>query len=109
MSMRLESLTFDARDPATLAAWWSEAIGWPICYQDDDEINLCERIEEDGTHPYPEISFVSVEHPHEGQERIHLDLNSFSVADQEATGFERGVPTLRLIRSVRAHHRGHDR
>ncbi|WP_426571665.1 VOC family protein [Aquihabitans sp. McL0605] len=85
MSMRLESLTVDARDPEALATWWSEALGWIICYEGDGEVNLCERLDPDGTHPYPELSFVAVEHPHEGQERIHLDLNSFSVSDQQAT------------------------
>ena len=87
MTLRIESFTFDAADPLTLATWWSEAIGWLICYESDDgvEVNLCERIDEDGSHPYPELSFVGDGDHAEGQERIHLDLNSFSTTDQEAT------------------------
>jgi hypothetical protein len=85
MRMRLESLTIDAREPEALATWWSEALGWTICFQEEGEVNLCERLDPDGSHPYPELSFVSVGAPEAGQERIHLDLNSFSAADQEAT------------------------
>lgn len=87
MSLRIESFTFDARDPKALATWWSEAIGWVICYESEDgvEVNLCERLDEDGTHPFPELSFVGDGNHDGGQERIHLDLNSFSTADQEAT------------------------
>ena len=87
MSLRIESFTFDARDPKALATWWSEAIGWVICYESDDgvEVNLCERLDPDGTHPYPELSFVGDGSHGDGPEKIHLDLNSFSLADQEAT------------------------
>jgi predicted enzyme related to lactoylglutathione lyase len=87
MALRIESFTFDARDPMALATWWSEAIGWVICYESDDgvEVNLCERLDPDGGHPYPELSFVGDGQHGEGQEKIHLDLNSFSTADQEAT------------------------
>jgi predicted enzyme related to lactoylglutathione lyase len=85
MRMRLESLTIDAREPEALATWWSEALGWTICFQEEGEVNLCERLDPDGSHLYPELSFVSVGAPEAGQERIHLDLNSFSAADQEAT------------------------
>ena len=85
--MRIESFTVDARDPRALATWWSEAVGWVICFESDDggEVNLCERLDPDGTHPYPELSFVGDGRPEAGQERIHLDLNSFSTGDQEAT------------------------
>ncbi|WP_421118810.1 VOC family protein [Aquihabitans daechungensis] len=87
MTMRLEAFTIDARDPRALATWWSEAIGWVICFEDDEEgeFNLCERLDPDGTHPFPELSFVRVDDAEQGQERVHVDLNSFSAADQEAT------------------------
>lgn len=87
MTLRIEAFTIDARDPKALATWWSEALGWVICFEgaDEGEVNLCERIDPDGTHPYPELSFVRVDDPEAGQERIHLDLNSFSATDQQAT------------------------
>ncbi|UDY37587.1 VOC family protein [Dermatobacter hominis] len=87
MALRLESFTVDARDPKALAGWWAEALGWVVCSEDADggEVNLCERVDPDGSHPYPELSFVGDGDPDGGQERIHLDLNSSSTADQEAT------------------------
>lgn len=87
MSTRLEALTIDARDPKALALWWAEAVGWTLFYEDDGggEYDLCERIDPDGSHPYPELTFVRVADPEAGQERIHIDLNSFTAADQQAT------------------------
>ena len=85
--MRLESLTVDARDPQALAMWWAEAIGWTVVFQDEagDEYDLAERVDPDGTHPYPELVFGRHDDPGAGHERIHLDLNSFTTADQHAT------------------------
>lgn len=87
MNLRVESFTIDARDPKALATWWSEALGWIICFESPDgvEVNLCERLDPDGSHPFPELSFIGDGDPDRGQERVHLDLNSFSTADQEAT------------------------
>ena len=87
MTLRIESFTVDARDPMALATWWSEALGWIICFESPDgiEVNLCERLDPDGGHPYPELSFIGDGDPEGSQERIHLDLNSFSLADQAAT------------------------
>src|SRR6478609_2389066 len=74
MSLRIESFTVDARDPMALATWWSEALGWIICFESEDgvEVNLCERLDPDGRHPYPELSFVGDGSHAEGQERIHF-------------------------------------
>ncbi|MCU1372440.1 MAG: glyoxalase [Ilumatobacteraceae bacterium] len=85
--MRIESFTVDARDPKALATWWSEALGWIICFESEDgiEVNLCERLDPDGTHPHPELSFVGDRSHAEGPQRLHLDLNSFSASDQTAT------------------------
>ncbi|HWJ96729.1 MAG TPA: VOC family protein [Acidimicrobiales bacterium] len=87
MTLHIESFTVDARDPLALATWWSEAIGWVICSESEDgvEVDLCERLDPDGGHPYPELSFVGDGGHGEGQEKIHLDLNSFSTGDQHAT------------------------
>lgn len=87
MALRIESFTIDAHDPTALATWWSEALGWTICFESPDgvEVNLCERLDPDGGHPFPELSFIGDGDPDGSQERIHLDLNSFSLADQAAT------------------------
>lgn len=85
MALRLENVVIDACDPRALGRWWAEAIGWVVHNESDDEVDVCERLAEDGSHPFPELVFVPVAEPECGRERIHLDLNSFSVDDQRAT------------------------
>lgn len=85
MAMRLENVMFDARDPHALGHWWAEALGWVVHAETADEVDVCERLADDGSYPYPELVFGQVDEPERGRERVHLDLNSFSVADQRAT------------------------
>ncbi|MCU1499734.1 MAG: hypothetical protein JWM47_3687 [Acidimicrobiales bacterium] len=85
MATRLENIVFDARDPHELGYWWAEALGWVVHAETPQEVGVCEVLREDGTHPYPELVFVPVAEPERGRERVHLDLNSFSVDDQQAT------------------------
>lgn len=83
--MRLENIVFDARDPHELGYWWAEALGWVLHAESAHEVDVCEVLRPDGSYPYPELVFVPVEQPERGRERVHLDLNSFSVDDQQAT------------------------
>lgn len=83
--MRVESVTVDAVDPVTLAGWWAEALGWVVVDVDEGEVALAGRIDADGGHPYPELLFLPVPEPGAGQERVHLDLNSHSLLEQQAT------------------------
>ena len=78
MRMRIESFTIDARDPEALAGWWAEALGWVVCCRSDDgaEVDLCERIDPDGGHTHPELSFVGDGDPDAGQERIQQPSRS---------------------------------
>ncbi len=85
MAIRLENVVFDARDPRALGHWWAEALGWVVHAESDDEVDVCERLDPDGSYPYPELVFAPVAEPERGRERLHLDLNSFSPDDQRAT------------------------
>ncbi len=38
MAVFVNSLTIDARDPLAVARFWSEALGWPIVFEGDDEV-----------------------------------------------------------------------
>ena len=86
MAMRIESFTIDAHAPRALAGWWAEALGWVVVPESADgvEVDVWERIDADGSHPYPVLSFVGDGDPDGGQERLHLDLNSHSEDEQEA-------------------------
>ena len=85
MALHLENVVIDAHDPRTLGRWWAEAMGWVVHVECDDEVDVCERLADDGTFLFPELVFVPVDDPEPGRERIHLDMNSFSLDDQRAT------------------------
>jgi catechol 2,3-dioxygenase-like lactoylglutathione lyase family enzyme len=99
MSLRWQSTCIDSTDPAPLARWWSELLGWPIVDEDDDEIYL--RSPGAGA---PELAFFRVPEakPPAVKNRLHLDLvpddQATEVARAEALGARRvdigqGTPT----------------
>jgi predicted enzyme related to lactoylglutathione lyase len=77
VSLHLVSLTIDANDPLRLARFWAEVLGWNVDDSDPDEIGL---VPTDGTRfgivvePVPE--------PKVGQNRVHLDITTTSIEDQ---------------------------
>jgi predicted enzyme related to lactoylglutathione lyase len=80
MTSRLVNLCFDANDPLALARFWAEALRWDIEDETDDEICL---LPTDGTGF--EILFLPVPEPKSGTNRLHLDLTSTSLDDQQET------------------------
>ncbi len=80
MTSRLIDLSFDANDPLQLARFWAAALGWKIDDETDEEVGL---VPTDGTGFG--VLFLPVPEPKAGQNRIHLDLTTTSLADQEET------------------------
>jgi predicted enzyme related to lactoylglutathione lyase len=78
---RLDSLVFDAADPAALARWWGEALGWPMEVDEDGDGIVTAPSETALT----DLVFVRVDDPKVGKNRVHLDLASSSTEDQAAT------------------------
>jgi predicted enzyme related to lactoylglutathione lyase len=81
MPTRLTSVVIDATDPTTLAHWWSDALGWPITYQDDEEIDVepaGNGGQEGAIGTVPALVFVQVPEEKVGKNRVHLDLGSDS-------------------------------
>ncbi|MGH9243825.1 MAG: VOC family protein [Acidimicrobiales bacterium] len=77
MAIRLECLVIDAVNPSTLARFWADALGWPVTYEEPDQV----VVELDGE-PFIPLVFVPVPDPTQGQNRIHLDLTSISPEHQ---------------------------
>ena len=82
MATRLVHAIVDANDPAALARFWADALGWVIGDVTDDEVDVWP----DG-YNYPDPSalplvFVPVPEPKQGKNRVHLDLASASTDDQ---------------------------
>jgi catechol 2,3-dioxygenase-like lactoylglutathione lyase family enzyme len=93
MASRITELVLDCRDPAALAAWWAEVLGWEVLGTEDDGTED-DGTEDDGTveigpagqppgGPVPTILFEPVPEPTPGKLRLHLDLNATD-RDQDA-------------------------
>ena len=82
MPTRLVSVVFDAVDMRKQAEFWSALLGWPVTYEDHEEVDV-EPAEGDGC-PF-ELVFVSVTDPKSAKNRVHLDLSSSTADAQTAT------------------------
>ena len=80
MTSRLVALCFDANDPLRLAHFWAEVLHWEIDDETHEEIGL---VPTDGTRF--QIVFVPVPEQKAGKNRIHLDLTTTSLDDQQQT------------------------
>ena len=84
MTIRLYSVVFDAANPSSLARFWATATGWPITYEEPDEV-VVEPPEDDAGVPIEPglpLVFVPVDDPKVAKNRLHLDLNSRSADEQ---------------------------
>ncbi|WP_036376633.1 VOC family protein [Micromonospora sp. ATCC 39149] len=71
-----ESLTVDARDPARLARWWAEALGYQVVTEQPGAVEIRQSADR-----LPGIVFVPLSGDKQGKSRLRLDLRP---ADQEA-------------------------
>ncbi|HET6950275.1 MAG TPA: VOC family protein [Acidimicrobiales bacterium] len=86
MATRFWSVVIDAADPSALARFWSALTGWPITYEEPDEVvveppsDAADRYTEPG---FP-LVFGLVDDVKQGKNKVHLDLNSNSAEHQAA-------------------------
>jgi predicted enzyme related to lactoylglutathione lyase len=81
MPTRLVHVVIDAADPAALARWWAEALGWAITFEAPEHVAV-EPPGQDGL-GVP-LVFVPVADPKVTKNRVHLDLRSADADDQAA-------------------------
>jgi hypothetical protein len=79
MPTRLTSVVIDSADPATLARWWAAALSWEVTVTVNDETD----VEPPPGEPGIALTFVPVADPKLVKNRLHLDLNSGSLAEQD--------------------------
>jgi hypothetical protein len=93
MGLRWQCICIDSTDPAPLARWWADLLGWRITEEDDDEVVLepPKGSKEDGVSP--DILFLKVPEPKTVKDRLHIDLRpddqAAEVARAEALGATR--------------------
>jgi predicted enzyme related to lactoylglutathione lyase len=84
MTTRLVHLVIDSADPARLARFWAGALGWEATIEGPEEASVMPAgFTYPGTSALP-LVFIAVPEPKTMKNRIHLDLASTSVADQQA-------------------------
>ena len=75
MACRITELVLDCRDPAGLAVWWAEVLGYEVLGTEDGVT----EIGPPGQEPkgvVPTIVFAPVEEPAPGKLRLHIDVNA---------------------------------
>ena len=93
MTIRIQCLCIDTTDPARLAAFWAETLGWRQTHAEDDEVVLEPPVgsREDGV--VPDLLFLRVPEKKAGKNRLHIDLRpedqAAEVARLEALGASR--------------------
>ncbi len=93
MGLRVQNVSFDCADPAALARFWSEALGWRVTYEEDDEVVLEPPAGSPEEGVVPDILFLPVPEGKVMKNRVHLDLRpadqALEVARLEALGAQR--------------------
>jgi len=84
MPTRLVHLVVDAIQPVRLARFWAAALDWAVSADEDEEIDVSPH-----GYSYPDpaalpLVFVPVPEAKAGQNRVHLDLATESLAHQAA-------------------------
>ncbi|MBF4602071.1 VOC family protein [Frigoribacterium sp. VKM Ac-1396] len=97
-SLVWEQVVVDSSDPAGLARWWADALGWVVVSSDDDEPEI--RSTPD---TLPGLLFVHVPEAKTLKNRLHLDFRPTPVdgESREATQTAE-VERLESLGAVRA-------
>jgi catechol 2,3-dioxygenase-like lactoylglutathione lyase family enzyme len=90
MDIRIQCLCIDTADPATIASFWADALGWRRTFDEPDQVCLEPPAgsPEDGV--APDLLFLRVPEAKLAKNRLHLDLRpkdqAAEVARLEALG-----------------------
>ncbi len=74
MGLRVQNISFDSANPAVLARFWSEALGWRVTYEEDDEVVLEPPAGSPEEGVVPDLLFLPVPEGKVVKNRVHLDL-----------------------------------
>lgn len=77
MPVVVSQVCIDAADPAALARWWSQVLGWTVTDEDDDEVGL---VPTDGSATV--WLFLRVPDERRVKNRLHFDIRPADGSDQ---------------------------
>jgi hypothetical protein len=90
MPVRWYSLVVDCTDLRAQSAWWAQALGWVVAFEDDEESTIVPPRALDETRDIPVeergpgLCFVRVPERKQLKNRLHLDLAPRAHEDQAA-------------------------
>ena len=102
MTCHLVALCVDAHDPLGVARFWASLLGWEMADDPQDSIALLPS-DDTGFR----IRFLATEAQKVGQNQMHFDLTSTSLADQQQTvarALELGARHIDIGQGPEAHH-----
>jgi hypothetical protein len=71
MALQIATVTIDCADPAPIARWWADALGWQVTYEDGEEWVIEPPAGDEHAAP---LLFIKVPDEKTTKNRIHLDL-----------------------------------
>ena len=74
MDIRIQCVVVDAHDCSKLASFWSQALGWRITFESDDEVAIEPPEGSPAVDVAPDILFVRVPDEKVTKNRLHFDL-----------------------------------
>ncbi len=93
MTLTIQCLNIDTRDPDALASFWQQALGWRRTYDTSDEVVLEPPAGSPQDGVAPDLLFAQVPEEKSGKNRLHLDLRptdqAAEIARLEALGATR--------------------
>ncbi|MEJ7743910.1 MAG: VOC family protein [Nocardioidaceae bacterium] len=84
MSLDIQCIDIDCHNPAALAQFWGNALGWRITYETDDEYVLEPPAGSPQDGVVPDLLFLKVPDPKTVKNRLHLDLRPEDQASEVA-------------------------
>jgi predicted enzyme related to lactoylglutathione lyase len=74
VTLSIQCISIDARDPAALATFWEGALGWRRTHEEPDEVVLEPPAGSAQDGVSPDLVFLRVPEEKSGKNRLHLDL-----------------------------------
>ena len=74
MTLRIQNLSIDSRDPSRLAAFWAEVLGWRVTFEEPEEVVLEPPAGSPEENVVPDVLFLLVPEERVVKNRLHLDL-----------------------------------
>lgn len=85
MVTRLDAVTVETADPARAGRFWADALGWSMLDEQPHAVTVgVHRADRWGDGGAVRLVFLATATPKSAKNRVHLDLASATLADQEA-------------------------